>query len=69
MPPPVLPCGKEHQPPCPPEPGAVAPPSDAVVEERYTFEEMHAHGQACFDAGRDYQQRYVEENGIAPPGV
>ena len=57
MPQPVLgPCGGENQPPCPPEPAALD--GGAVIftgeeVELWTREEMVAHGQACFDAGKE----------------
>ena len=42
-----FPCGKEHQPACPPQPAAVT--DEPVV---YTISEMQEHGWNCYQKGR-----------------
>ena len=55
MPKPQLGCGKTDQPPCPPDNAALV--KDGV--KYYTFEQMQAHGQACYEKGiRDAAEHY-----------
>lgn len=48
MPRPILnpDCGKENQPPCPPEPA-----TSVNGQPVYTLEDMQKHGQACYNKG------------------
>jgi len=61
MPPPVIgPCGGLNQPACPPQPAVKG--DDGFPY--WTEEQVQAHGQACYDKGREDATTIV--GGICP---